>query len=726
MSNVKWSDDLVFVPQNSFGPTDEIMGLTGANVNAKYPRWVFSRGTGSAATHNTNASLTGNEIVGGIIRSTPATADVIFTLPPADDIYTAMGGSPAVGSFVECMIENLSSFPLSLTKIDANLLITGLVSTTIASSTTFYLKFSVTSLSPIQITIDGGYVGYVPNNIPNQVVISRNGSDITGDGSLVYPSATLKNGLLQSTIGLSSIYVTQGSYPEADFQFRPSVGIFGLGNELSTISATNMTLDTTEWDATTNPHLDLISINFSATTFNLSPTNLKSGSVFRFDDVTLPTASSLNKCAGLLMQNGCTATNLSISDIATFYSINCTHTSSLNITLNSASAVPTMNINLNGCVLDTINLTINELATVIVTVTNAQGLATFNSIDNTGSSTITLQFDSESYPSSLSLTGNETIQLLSNISNGVTTANGFSLSNEELCWNSSTKTFSTGRGAHATGGTDNILLGKGATSNFSGSFVCPGEDNTTGGSRFPTANNQAIFWKIGGFGLNTNSSGGLEGPQASFHSAKNYGAVGDFLYSAAAVIADANMVAYEINPYISTDTHIIKYKGSTGTVHNITFPANGGTIPLDSSVVHTTGTENIGGVKTFTSPSLFLEVQNPLISNATPVNLTATTATISASQLLGGVITLNPAIAQTLTLPDATDIIAITGSISSNRGFWVVFVNQSPSATTLNAGTNTTLVGCYLTGLSVIIPANSQRIFRVLKLDATPTFVLFG
>src|ERR1700741_1973915 len=114
MADVKWSDNTVFIPQTNIGGNDQIMGLTGANLNSKYPRYLFGRGTGSASTHNATATLTGSEIIGGIIRSTPAGTGVILTLPTAAQIYAAMGGTPAVGAFVDCIFENLSAFPLTI------------------------------------------------------------------------------------------------------------------------------------------------------------------------------------------------------------------------------------------------------------------------------------------------------------------------------------------------------------------------------------------------------------------------------------------------------------------------------------------------------------------------------------------------------------------------------------------------------------------------------------
>lgn len=52
MADVKWSNDSEFVPQTSIGSTDEIMGLTSGNVNAKYPRSLFITNSDIKSTTN--------------------------------------------------------------------------------------------------------------------------------------------------------------------------------------------------------------------------------------------------------------------------------------------------------------------------------------------------------------------------------------------------------------------------------------------------------------------------------------------------------------------------------------------------------------------------------------------------------------------------------------------------------------------------------------------------
>lgn len=111
-----------------------------------------------SATHNTSATLTGTEIVNGVILMNPASGQSM-TLPAAADIYTAMGSPVAPGSVniaVSCKFVNLSNNSVSLAKTDVNLLISGLVSTVIQPQQTVTLSFIVTDFILPQVTIYGG------------------------------------------------------------------------------------------------------------------------------------------------------------------------------------------------------------------------------------------------------------------------------------------------------------------------------------------------------------------------------------------------------------------------------------------------------------------------------------------------------------------------------------------------------------------------------------------
>jgi len=289
-------------------------------------------------------------------------------------------------------------------------------------------------------------------------------------------------------------------------------------------------------------------------------------------------------------------------------------------------------------------------------------------------------------------------------------------------WVDSSYTLIAGHGAHITGGTDNVLLGRGATVNFSGCFTCTGTDASTSGSRFTNADNQAIFWKIGGFGLNTNSSGGVEGPQASFHSAMNYGAVGDFLFSASAPVATGNMVAYEVNPYVAVDTFFIKYKGATGTVHTITFPANGGTLPSLSADNTWTGKQTFSAA--IYPSTMFVGAPQTNVLDVATVSIPGT---ISAAQLKGGIVPLAPvADNKTVTFDSATNIRTAFGATNLVNGstFYVSLINTSSTfSINIAAGGGTLFNGVPTT---IIAPGQTFELKGIFTDVSTPVLIFYG
>lgn len=159
--------------------------------------------------------------------------------------------------------------------------------------------------------------------------------------------------------------------------------------------------------------------------------------------------------------------------------------------------------------------------------------------------------------------------------------------------------------------------------------------------------------------------------------------------------------------------------------------ANQNIVDLDTTtLVKTTGSQNINGLKTFLDAILLKEVQNPFVSKS-PISDYSATATISAGDFIAGAIFSNPGSNITLTVPTAANIESITTATQVNSGFWVQIVNMSTLFTiTLSANTNITLAAAYTTGGNVVIPgggvANSSRIFRVVKTDNTPSYVLLG
>lgn len=154
-------------------------------------------------------------------------------------------------------------------------------------------------------------------------------------------------------------------------------------------------------------------------------------------------------------------------------------------------------------------------------------------------------------------------------------------------------------------------------------------------------------------------------------------------------------------------------------------------IDLDTTtLVITSGNQNINGTKTFLNPTLITELQNPFVSKS-PVSDYSSTSTIMSSDFVAGAISSSPSSNIILTVPTASNIEAVTTATQINSGFWVQIVNLSVLYTvTILANTNMSLSASYTTGGNVIIPgggvANSSRIFRVVKISNTPSYVLLG
>ncbi len=89
MADYKWSDDAVFVPQVSITDTDELMGLTSGNVNAKYPGSLLVRQGG-------NASL--NQITANKVTSSVVAATTQLYGPTASYYIYVSGFQPGVGT----------------------------------------------------------------------------------------------------------------------------------------------------------------------------------------------------------------------------------------------------------------------------------------------------------------------------------------------------------------------------------------------------------------------------------------------------------------------------------------------------------------------------------------------------------------------------------------------------------------------------------------------------
>lgn len=420
MADVKWSDNTAFPPQISVTNDAYLVGLTNSPGNSKYPVYLFKQAINSAVTYNTSTALTGSDIAGGIIRSTPTTTGVVLTLPTASSIYNAMGGSPAVGFYIDCQIENLSGFDITLTKSDGNLFITGLVGTIIGPYQTFYLRFTVTSLSPHQITIDGGQVINVANNVSNLLVVSENGSDTTGNGSFDRPYASVSYALTQATIGQSTILVTPGIYNE-NVALLPSVGIVGFGNQLSVINGA-LTTNSASWDATTNPHLDLLSVGFtgSANIVGGSGIQYGNGDNLRIKNCFLPDGTIIDRISSIKITNSTQATNLSITTPSNVLIQSKQISGSLTFTEGSSLLASPL-IEVDDTNIDTLSLTLTGAGSGLPSsnITNCAILSsgTINFTDESlAGNPIDITIDDISYPTTINNSGTTgTINLFNQI-----------------------------------------------------------------------------------------------------------------------------------------------------------------------------------------------------------------------------------------------------------------------------------------------------------------------
>jgi len=691
-------------PRTSVIPTAP---TSGSDVKTSGQQIVDMVQKGSVATHNTSVLLTGSEIVGGIIRSTPAGTGVTLTLPSALSIYSAIGSSPAVGTYVDCIFENLSNFEINLTKSDTDLLITGLVTTNISAAQSFSLRFSVTNLSPIQITVDGGTELTITNNITNQIVVSKAGNNTTGDGSLIYPYLTVSNALTNGIIGTSTILITPGAYSEGTtLTLRPAIEMVGMGDQISSVSATNIVLNTTEWDATSNPHLDIYSLSCSGN-ISLIPTNFKIGSAFRIKNSIIPSNATIGKIENVILENCTIGNNLTLQDIGT-----CVLSGSPNSmagTLNILEVVSTGGTApvyyIDGLNISTLNFNNTVVVdTISVYVTNCPSLSnggTLNTNDVSGAGGVLfIYFDAISYPTTINNVADATgIGIIpSTFQSDFLLSQTFKTKNS-LAFLSTPTSYNSNSGSTVTAGS--LING-----------VITVNPSATQTITFDTAANIVSNYQSR---FNTISDGDsfevVYNNVSAFSSTITAGTHTSFAVSGATNVVQANTaVTFRF------------------TRSGISFDIYGGlpVLALDSSVVHNTGNENISGLKSFLSPIILFQVQNSLVSGSIATNLTATSATISATQLDGNILTLNPTNTATYTLPDAKDIDAAIGTISVNGGITVTMVNQSIFLVTLSAGANTNLNGCYLTAAVVSIPANSARTFRVVKIDATPTYSLFG
>jgi hypothetical protein len=218
------------------------------------------------------------------------------------------------------------------------------------------------------------------------------------------------------------------------------------------------------------------------------------------------------------------------------------------------------------------------------------------------------------------------------------------------------------------------------------------------------------------FSINRAQEPAKAGFHYGFYSGKNDG---KFLFSAMGTVADADLSASEINPYCTSDSIAFKGKDSFGRIVNFDLKSLPGYAFTGSSNTYT-------ALNTFNSAILLKEVQNPLVENITPVSITANSGTLTAAQLVSGVLFFTPTASATYTFPLGTSIDSILSTPSANRGRKSVrFVNNSEFPIVFTANTGMTFGGVTSSGIFLLKPY-SDITEDLVKLDSTPTYSIFG
>lgn len=591
MADAKWSNDSKFIPQSSIGGTDNIMGLTGSNVNAKYPRYLFGRGAGSAATHNTSTTLTGAEIIGGIIRSTPGAAGVTLTLPTAAQIYSAMGGTPAVGAFIDCIFVNLGSDSITLSKTDANLLITGLVTTVLNRGQSFKLRFTVTNLSPTQITIDGGinttqgffvdlsasgdtFLNYLnaegpidfPPYTPTEIYVSTNGND-SYTGQQIGPLRHIDYADQNASDG-SSVIVAPGDYGSGDFLKRSGVGLFGKSKNNTSLTSSNLLgIDNSQWIATTSPHFEINGITLNGVSSSYFPSIYVEDSTQIFRNGKITPDFNAGLITNLIIENQ-EISNPHIFDLVDGQIMQSVINGNSVFEGMDGSSVPTYSVIIRDTSFSgTITLRtgyIGDPATEFdISIFNCPGITGISVEDNSLSVTafnITIDADSMPVTGVTTSTGASiSINKITNVSNGVDPeTNGFNKTGNYFSYSGYiTQNFSVTNGQNQTiTGTKNITFGRANASGANGCFLFA--DSQTLTVLQPSKDYQFVTRAYNGYGFNTGD------PKANFHIKP--GNTGDLLASINGIISDGNMSNNELNPHISNTSLGLKWKDNSGNV----------------------------------------------------------------------------------------------------------------------------------------------------------------
>lgn len=97
--------------------------------------------------YNTTSTISASDLMNGVVKCNPTT-DITLTFDTAQNIWNAMGNNDNIGIGISCRIMNYSSHNVTLSSNDANLDISGLVSTVIPANSSRTLFLFVVNTTP--------------------------------------------------------------------------------------------------------------------------------------------------------------------------------------------------------------------------------------------------------------------------------------------------------------------------------------------------------------------------------------------------------------------------------------------------------------------------------------------------------------------------------------------------------------------------------------------------
>lgn len=544
-------------------------------------------------------------------------------------------------------------------------------------------------------TITGTIV--LTNKTPNDIFVSTVGDDTTGNGAITSPYLTVTkadsvgiqgqtieicNGAYSGSVPLMGLATWQGfSDPKDTF----------LGADISTFQ-----INDTIWQAQSEPYKSFLNLEINGTEFSVVTSSLKSGSQVNITnciiDVSIPRFSLVET---INFKNS-RFSNPEISDCSTINIDNCIIGNSITIIYGGTG---TCNVYLNKITMNgakEIDFSTTNTGTLNVYVTNSPSIigSSFNYDDSMAGGVGNFYMDGSSSTIINAPTSIYTYTSLNQL-NAAGTDAGLAMlnftNNQSFAYSGTTGnaayTLLAGRNAHITFGTDNILFGR-STSSRNECFVYADQ---SGPDFFPSNNQTFICRSTGGVGFNTDT------PQAAFHASMKSGGDGNAIISSKAIIADGNLANYELNPSVTANNLIMKWKDNVGAIH-------------------------------YTTQSLST---NYLFGGGVSSNYTSASTTISSTDLVNGQIMASPTAPQILQLPSAS---AIDGSLTTKYGFTIppgTFVPFTIDNISTTGGANTTLTNN--TGVSIvtnagtpIINVTTSKSFKLLKNTGAPTFILYG